>query len=169
MLFDMSPPKENSGAIFSDCGKYRFSLFRIWDRSKPFVYFMMHNPSTADASEDDPTIRRCIGFAKSWGYGGIYVGNLYSYRATDPKELKDKSLDELVPMEQFVHHQEMISRCKLHVLAYGNPVGKVDFPIAFDDTWHCLKITKAGNPCHPLYLKKDLKPVKFNTLKNSSK
>lgn len=48
----------------------------------------MLNPSTADAEIDDPTITRCIGFAKSWGFGGLMVGNLWAYRATDPKELK---------------------------------------------------------------------------------
>ncbi len=159
-------PNNNSGATISSCGKYRFRLWRIWDESKPCVYFMMHNPSIADAMIDDPTIRRCIGFAKSWEYGGIYVGNLYSYRATDPKELLNKSFDEITHIEQFEYHREMIDKCQLHVLAYGNPIHKGDFPIVFDDTWHCLKITKAGNPCHPLYLKSDLKPVKFNLLKN---
>ena len=157
-------PDNNCGATISPCGKYRFGLHRIWDRSKPFVYFVMHNPSTADSLLDDPTIRRCIGFAKSWGYGGIYVGNLYSYRATDPKELLNKSLDELTCEQQFEYHREMIDICQLHVLAYGNPISKEDFPIAFDDTWHCLKLTKAGNPCHPLYLKSDLKPLNFNLL-----
>ena len=67
-----------NGAIISDCGKYRYQLWRKWDPSLPVVLFIMLNPSQADASEDDPTIRRCINYAKSWGYGGIYVGNLFA-------------------------------------------------------------------------------------------
>src|SRR3546814_16904510 len=62
-------------------------LWRIWDDTKPQCMFIMLNPSTADADLDDPTIRRCIGFAKSWGYGGLQVCNLFAYRSTEPREL----------------------------------------------------------------------------------
>ena len=75
-------------AEISPCGLYRYSLTRKWEAWKGTVNFIMLNPSTADAQEDDPTIRRCIGFAKAWGYGGIVVTNLFAYRATNPKELK---------------------------------------------------------------------------------
>lgn len=75
------------GAIISDCQQYRYALWRIWDETKPFVMFIMLNPSKADAETDDNTVRRCIGFAKSWGYGGIYICNLFAYRSTDPKVL----------------------------------------------------------------------------------
>lgn len=77
-----------SSAVISDCGTYRYRLTRIWDRSKPVLAWVMLNPSTADANINDPTIRRCIGFAKAWGYGGIVVVNQYALRATDPKELR---------------------------------------------------------------------------------
>ena len=63
-------------AVLSDCGNYRYQLHRTWDESLPKCMFMMLNPSTADADIDDNTIRRCIGFAKLWGYGGLMVGNL---------------------------------------------------------------------------------------------
>jgi hypothetical protein len=72
-------------AEISEDGKYRYALMRMWD-DKPLMMFCMLNPSTADATKDDPTIRRCIGFAKDRGYGGIYVVNLMAYRATDPAE-----------------------------------------------------------------------------------
>lgn len=152
------------GAIISECGKYRYQLWRIWDVSKPMCMFVMHNPSTADANDDDPTIRRCIGFAKSWGYGGIYVGNLTPYRATNPKSLIDLSLYDLFPKENYKHLVDMFYRSYLHVLAYGNPVvpwPKNQIPFKHKN-WHCLKITKKGNPFHPLYLKKDLKLTPFN-------
>lgn len=150
------------GAVFSNDRKHRFQLWRIWDTSKPFVLWIMHNPSTATEIEDDPTIRRIIQFSKSWGYGGIYVGNLFSRRATDPKRLKGLKVEELQPIEQMSHTNEMIAKCSLHILAYGNPFDKSFTREMFDDHWYCLKKTKDGNPSHPLYLKKDLKPIKFN-------
>jgi hypothetical protein len=76
-------------AVISDCGAFRYRLTRNWtDDTASVLLFVMLNPSTADADIDDPTIRKCIGFAKRLGYGGIEVVNLYAYRATDPKELK---------------------------------------------------------------------------------
>ncbi len=63
--------QENNGAIFSECKKYRYLLWRIWDRSKPLVMFIGLNPSIADGETDDPTIRRCKAFVRSWGYGGF--------------------------------------------------------------------------------------------------
>ena len=76
-----------SGAIFSSCRKYRYALWRNWDESKPRPMIIGLNPSTADEKENDPTIVRCINFAKSWGYGGVYVANLFAFRATLPIEM----------------------------------------------------------------------------------
>lgn len=76
-------PVIQRSAVISGCGLYRYELTRSW-RQGPLVTFLMLNPSTADAETDDPTIRRCMGFARSWGYSGISVVNLYAYRATDP-------------------------------------------------------------------------------------
>lgn len=121
----------------------------------------MHNPSTADAEGDDPTIRRCIGFSRSWGFGGIYVGNIFPYRATDPKDLLGLPIFKLVPPCNIEHISEMAALCHLLILAYGNPVRKEYRPIFIDDTWHILKLTKQGNPCHPLYLKGELQPSPY--------
>lgn len=77
-----------SGALISDCGTFRYKLWRIWDESLPMLVFVMLNPSTADASINDPTIVKCIGFAERNGYGGIMVVNLFAYRATKPADLK---------------------------------------------------------------------------------
>lgn len=82
-------------AEISECGRYRWWLRRSWLAYKDGLFvpgkgvccFVMLNPSTADGTQDDPTIRRCIGFAKSWGYNGLSVRNLFAWRATDPKEL----------------------------------------------------------------------------------
>jgi len=146
------------GAIISDCGKYRFQLWRIWDETKPCVLWIMHNPSTADAVEDDRTIGRCIEFSKSWGYGGIYVGNLSPYRATKPKEMKGLSKELLIPEQNEWSIMDMYEKCTLFIVAYGNPVNKWMIPVPLAKHWQALKLTKAGNPGHPLYVKGDTKP-----------
>lgn len=76
-----------SDAVISDDGLYRYLLERHWDDTTSSCTFVMLNPSTADALVDDPTIRRCVGFAKSFGCGSLRVVNLYAYRATKPAEL----------------------------------------------------------------------------------
>lgn len=74
-------------AGISECGTYRYWLCREWSPGLDSLVWLMLNPSTADATQDDPTIRRCMGFARRWGYGGITVVNLYAYRATNPRDL----------------------------------------------------------------------------------
>ena len=105
-------------AEISPCGLYRYSLTRKWEAWKGTVNFIMLNPSTADAQEDDPTIRRCIGFAKAWGYGGIVVTNLFAYRATNPKELKkvDKPFGEHNHLYQL---EAAVISSELTVCAWG--------------------------------------------------
>lgn len=76
------------GAQLSDCGKYRYALWRCWSFAEGLLIFVMCNPSTADADKDDATIRKCVGFAKRLGFGGISVVNLCPIRSTDPKLLK---------------------------------------------------------------------------------
>jgi len=85
MTLSYDPPLKT--ADVSECGRYRYSLGRTWTPGLPTVVWCMLNPSVADASIDDPTIRRCIGFAKSWECGSIVVVNLFALRATDPKVL----------------------------------------------------------------------------------
>ena len=75
------------GAELSECRTYRYVLWRIWDNSKPKIMFIGLNPSTADENTDDNTITRCISFAKSWGYGGFYMTNLFAYRSKDKSQL----------------------------------------------------------------------------------
>ena len=75
-------------AKLSECRKYRFALWRTWDDSKPYVMFVGLNPSTADETTDDPTLTRCINYAKSWGFGGVCMANIFAYRATEPNDMK---------------------------------------------------------------------------------
>ena len=78
----------DSGADFSKCRKYRYTLWRTWDASKSKVMFLGLNPSTADEVKNDPTVTRCINYSKRWGYGGMYMMNIFSFRTTYPVELK---------------------------------------------------------------------------------
>jgi hypothetical protein len=71
---DVFPTEVKASATISRCGAYRYRLERQWDSEKAKVAFLMLNPSIADACQDDPTIRRCIGFARAWGHGGLIVG-----------------------------------------------------------------------------------------------
>ena len=109
-------------ALISECGNYRYSLSRIWDESLPKLLFIMLNPSTADADNDDPTIRRCIGFAKGWGYGGIVVGNLYAYRSTNPMKLIFEASigTDIVGPDNDRYLQEMSAQCSEIVFAWGS-------------------------------------------------
>jgi len=150
-----------SDAIISECGQYRYKLTRTWGEEKSAVFVML-NPSTADASEDDATIRRCIGFAKKWHCGGLIVVNLFAYRATKPTELLSAS-DPQGP-DNFVHVFNAAQGAQFIVCAWGahsNLNGQDKKIIACmrraTNMAHlvCLGTTKYGHPKHPLYLPKD--------------
>lgn len=151
-------------AVISPCGTYRYLLTRVWDQTLPNVGFIMLNPSTADADTDDPTIRRCVGFAKSWGYGGIAVRNLYALRSTDPRALRTHphphGPDNYRYLEAAIHDA-------LTVCAWGanaDPIdsrGLIDALIGWGGRPHHLGLTKAGFPKHPLYLRADTTPSPF--------
>jgi len=149
-------------AEISECGQYRYSLSRIWDESKPTVLFIMLNPSTADATRDDPTIRRCIDFAQRWNYGGLVVGNLFAFRATKPQEMKmSKSPIGLRNDETLLR---LAKESALVVAAWGKDGKhhqrdmKVRLMIPH---LHYLKLTNKGQPYHPLYLPATLVPIPF--------
>jgi hypothetical protein len=146
----------DSGAILSSCQKYRYALWRIWKPDQPKVLFIMLNPSTADAHEDDPTLRRCMGFAHSWGFGGVYTGNLFAYRTTDPKILKQ--IDDPIGADNDKHLISMINKSALTIAAWGQNHGIPDRIRRIVPTLHCLALNKGGTPGHPLYLRKDLTP-----------
>ncbi len=149
-------------AMFSDDRIYRYSLSRIWNERKGVVAFIGLNPSTADENVDDPTITRCIRFTDSWGYGGITMVNLFAFRATNPKDMK-AAKDPVGPSNDLeLMRADFCS--DLVILAWGihgdflNRNKKV---LSYLREPHCLALTKAGQPRHPLYLSKDLKPIRF--------
>lgn len=79
--------KYPGGAEFSPCGRYRYTLWRVWDDTLPWVAFCMLNPSAAGADEDDATVTKCCAFAKLWGYGGVIIVNPVAYVGTDPVDV----------------------------------------------------------------------------------
>jgi hypothetical protein len=143
-------------AIISQDNKYRYQLSRIWDEEKPKVLFIMLNPSTADANVDDPTIRRVVNFSKSWGYGGVLVGNLYAFRSTDPKALR--YTDDPIGEDNIQHIQSLIGLTERVIYAWGNNQKEPEWLSSLVDTPYCIDISKKGVPKHPLYLKGELQP-----------
>ncbi len=152
----------NKDAYISHDGRYRYTLSRIWDETKPLVMFIGLNPSTADEYTDDNTIKRCCNFALSWGYGGILVGNLFAYRSTNPNNLF--MVEDPIGPENDTYLKKMSMSAALIVAVWGNSgclqnrshvVAKM-FP-----EMKCLRKNKTGEPAHPLYLPADLKPINF--------
>lgn len=178
----------SSGALISGDGKYRWRLWREWRGThdpKNWVWFggkdgagrkighpksvvfVMLNPSTADGEKDDPTIRRCVAFAKSWNYERIEVVNLFAFRATRPSELlalNHKS--DPVGWENQQHVESAVCDDALIICAWGehgSHIGQDETMLgwlAHKETY-ALGLTAAGHPRHPLYLKSDAKPIPF--------
>jgi len=141
-------------AIFSTCQKYRYVLSRSWEETLPKLLLIGLNPSTADATQDDPTIRRCIGFAQRWGFGSVYICNLFAFRATHPKDLK-AALVPIGTLNDFYLNQYHKS-CDQTVVAWGNDGEHLDrnlHVLQLIDRPYCLNINKNGQPAHPLYQK----------------
>jgi len=146
-------------ATFSRCKKYRYLLEREWDKHKPHVLFIMLNPSVADHKQDDPTIRRCIGFAKDLGFGSLSIANLFAYRTTYPLELTKvedpigKRNAEYLRKAQRKTDTVITAWGVAHVVRKLNP----DKILKTINNWdsYSLGHCKDGTPRHPLYLRKD--------------
>jgi hypothetical protein len=144
---------KDASAVFSECRRYRYSLTRTWTRRSAKIMFIGLNPSTADENVDDPTVRRCIGFARQWGYGGIILTNLFAFRSTDPAVLKN------IPDPIGPDNDQTIIRCyrsSARVVvawgAHGALQGRDERVLSLLSAPLCLGVTKSGLPRHPLYL-----------------
>jgi hypothetical protein len=147
------------GANFSRCRRYRYNLWREWEPLKPRVLFIALNPSTADDRVDDPTIRRCIGYARDWGFGGLNVANLFAFRATHPADLK--AADDPVGPRNDWWLRKLSAEAELVVAGWGNHgrfMNRADAVRHHLESIHCLKMNRSGEPAHPLYLRKSLRP-----------
>ena len=149
-------------AVFSEDRKYRYALWRWWDKSKPYVMFIGLNPSTADETEDDPTIRRCIKFAQSWGFGGLCMVNLFAIRATDPRNMLKHP--EPIGIDNDEHLIMISDKAGKIVAAWGtrgDHKNRDKEVMAFIPDMFCLEITKEGFPKHPLYIRSNTKLKKY--------
>ena len=158
------PDDYATGAVFSLCRTWRYSLWRRWKAKEAarMCAVIGLNPSTADETLDDPTIRRCINFARAWGYDGLYMLNAYAFRATDPKDMQAAENPVGPDNDRFI--AEVTAASELVLAAWGvhcqtsraNRVCElVNKPI------FCLGKTKAGCPKHPLYIRADTMPTLF--------
>ena len=148
-------------AVFSSCGRYRYALARCWSDQPGRIVWIMLNPSRAGATRDDPTIRRCTAFSRSWGYGGMTVVNLYALCTADPDQLQHA--EDPVGPENDIHvartcawslsatagRRDVIAAWGAHPLAAARAGLVLSIAGLRVD---CLGMTLAGHPRHPLYV-----------------
>lgn len=152
----------NRGAQFSPCRTWRYALWRTWSDGDGHVMFIGLNPSTADETNDDPTVRRCIGFARAWGYGGIYMLNLFAFRATDPRSMKAAPAPIGPENNRFLRmYYEEAGIAIAAWGAHGAFMRRDELVALLLPQLHCLGTTKDGHPRHPLYLRSTERPVPY--------
>jgi len=151
-----------TGAVFSACEQYRYLLWRHWDDQLPLLGFIGLNPATAGADADDPTIRRCRGFATELGFGGIVVANLFAFCTSHPHEL----FAAADPVGEENHSWlNRLSRFSAKRVAIWGNHGQAYFSnFQIESPIYCLKLNKSGAPAHPLYLPKGLSLKRFTCL-----
>jgi len=147
-------------AKFSDSRKYRYTLQRTWNKKLGYIMFIGLNPSTADEKLDDPTVRRCLGFTKAWGYGGLIMMNLFAFRATNPADM-EKETSPIGPKNDYFL-RIMAGYASIKIAAWGTRGGFLQRDkevVRLISDLRVLRLTKNGYPAHPLYLPKNLKPI----------
>ena len=147
-------------ACFSPCLKYRYTLKRIWNQKKDYICFVCLNPSTADENFDDPTIRRCVGFIDSWGFGGLIMVNLFAFRATKPKDML--AAKEPIGPHNDIYIEGASACAAFTIMAWGtkgNYLNRDKEVMTFLSRPKHIILTKDGHPGHPLFLRKSLKPL----------
>lgn len=168
LLFDRL---DGISAEFSDDEKYRYTLTRRWSDG-PCVAFLMFNPSTATATSDDPTIRKCIGFAQRWKYGRLIILNLFAYRSPDPRAIRKLGLDAVGPdngmwiIKSLETAKELICAwgCAQHTVEIDARVNALIQTIKTADyrfPINCLGYRLDGHPRHPLMLRYDTPRIPF--------
>ena len=157
-----------SDAVISECGRFRYSLTREWGPG-PRALFIMLNPSTADATEDDPTIRRCIGFAKREGCGSLQVENLFAYRATDPDKMFKHAHTAVGATDSYIRNAvaelsgPLIAAWGADKRAESRARRVREYLTEGGALPMCLGKTKSGAPRHPLYVKADAPLIPLGT------
>lgn len=149
--------------VFSGDRVYRYTLWRSWgDPNCPFAMFVGLNPSTADETHDDPTVRRCIRFAKDWAYGAMCMTNIFAFRATYPKDVRIEGNPIGPNNDQWLI--KCASRARIVIACWGTHgsyLNRGRSVLRILPPMSCLGITKEGYPRHPLYIRASMKPVPF--------
>jgi hypothetical protein len=147
-------------AVISDDGNYRYWLSRTWGRGGKVVAFIGLNPSTADSKQNDPTVLKCIRFAKSWGATKLVMVNLFAYRSSSPKDLRQVA--DPVGADNDAWILRAVEEADIVMAAWGNNgsyLGRAaEVAKRFQGRLQALRITKQGMPGHPLYIPAYKKP-----------
>lgn len=143
-----------AGALFSADGQHRYLLWRRWD-TRPAAAFILLNPSIATEHVSDPTLRRCVGFARDWGYGAVLLANLFAFRSTDPRALA-RAPDPIGPGNDAVLVTHA-AKAEIVVCGWGargaGPREAAVLDLLAGVPLHALALTRGGQPRHPLYLR----------------
>lgn len=152
-----------SNAVFSECRRYRYILWRGWAPHLPRIMFIGLNPSTANEHKDDPTIRNVKKLATNWGYGGVYMCNLYAYVTPHPEELME--CDDPIANND-VWLRETAAKCSSICFAWGNfryaqMNDRAAIVAAMFEHAVCCGVNQNGTPSHPLYIPADAQQMKY--------
>lgn len=152
-------------ATFDETRTYRYTLHRRWAARGERICFCLLNPSTADEFKLDPTLTRCLGYARRWGFNAMEVVNIFALRSTDPGALREH--DDPVGPGNDRAIRTAARRADRVVVGWGAHGALLDRGDAVADLLApicdpvCFGLTNAGAPRHPLYLRKDLEPIPF--------
>lgn len=149
--------------IFSPDRIYRYTLWREWLYGTGYAMFIGLNPSTADETNDDPTVRRCIGFAKAWGFSALCMTNIFAFSATDPRRMMAAS-DPVGP-ENYKWLRILSADASVVIAAWGVHglyIGQDRRVCEVVGAMDCLGLTKGGHPRHPLYVPANIMRARFN-------
>jgi hypothetical protein len=131
-------------------GDRRYQLWRIWEEQKPLLLYILLNPSYANAEENDRTVSKLIHFSKIFGFGGFYLGNIYSYINPYPSVLKNKIMKK--ERHNIKHLKTMIQKCEKVVFGWGNAGELPGWLDKMVEKVYCFGRNQNGSPKHPLYL-----------------
>jgi hypothetical protein len=162
---------QGDSALFSRDGCYRYVLRRdispllIGESRRGKLNVIGLNPSTADQSQDDPTVRRCVGFARSWGFETLTLTNVFAWRATNPR-LLEGVMDAVGP-DNDQHIVEQALEATMVLAAWSGKAGARGLTVAanlerFGIRLWCLGLTLDGSPRHPLYMPAEAQPRRFS-------
>jgi hypothetical protein len=156
-----------STARFSPCKRFRYSLERDWDADRPRICFCLLNPSVADATILDPTLRRCVAFSKLWGFGRMTIVNLFALRSTDPRALTTTAGDvvgfenDAAILQAAREADTVLAGWGVHGKLFRRDQAVMSLLANAGLEVYCLGRTNAGAPRHPLYLAAKTKLERF--------